>query len=472
MTPRLDKQIVMQKAVSLNFFKRYRMSIKKMDYTEIYKQKLVAPSEAVKAVKSGDWVEYGSFSGCAVVLDKALAARKDELRDVKIRCTTRAAGIPEVVKADPSGEHFIYNNWHFSAWDRKLSDQGLCSYIPMVYSELPEYYRRYIDVGVVMIPVTPMDKNGCFNFGPQVSHTMAMCEAAKTIILEVNPQIPRCLGQEESIHISKVDYIVEADYPIPEIPPARPNDVDKKIASIIIEQLADGCCLQLGIGGMPNAVGDMIASSDLKDLGIHTEMFVDSMVDMVEKGRVTGARKNIDRYKIVATIALGTKKMYDFINENPMCAFMPVNYTNDPFVIGRLDNFVSINSCIDVDLFGQINSESSGARQISGTGGAICFAQGSFRSKGGKGFICMTSTFSSGGAVFSRIRPALEPGSAVSIHRGTAPSIVTEYGIACLKGKSLWQRAEALISIAHPDFREELIKGAGEMGIWRISSKR
>lgn len=443
-----------------------------MDYRKIYKQKLVAPSEAVKVVKSGDWVEFGSFSGCVVVLDKALAARKDGLRDVKIRCATRIAGIPEVVKADPAGEHFLYNNWHFSAWDRRLSDQGLCSYIPMVYSELPDYYRNYIDVDVVMIPVAPMDRYGCFNFGPQVSHTMAMCEAAKTTILEVNPNMPRCLGLEEAIHISRVDYIVEADYPIPELTPAIPGAIDKKIASLIIDQLADGCCLQLGIGGMPNAVGGMIADSDLKDLGIHTEMFVDSMVDMVEKGRVTGARKKIDRHKIVATIALGTQRTYDFINGNPMCAFMPVNYTNDPYVIGQLDDFISINSCIDVDLFGQINSESSGFRQISGTGGAICFARGAFRSKGGKGFVCMSSTFSHGGKVFSRIRPSLAPGSVVSIHRGTAPSVVTEYGIASLKGKALWQRAEALISIAHPDFREGLIRSAGEMGVWRKSNKR
>ncbi|MEG3071956.1 MAG: hypothetical protein RQM92_14930 [Candidatus Syntrophopropionicum ammoniitolerans] len=226
-----------------------------MDYAEMYKQKLVAPSEAVEAVKSGDWVEYGSFSGCVVALDKALAARKDELRDVKIRCTTRVAGIPEIVKADPAGLHFIYNNWHFSASDRKLGDQGRCFYIPLVYSELPEYYRSYIDVDVVMIPVAPMDRHGCFNFGPQISHTMAMCEAGKIIILEVNPNMPCCLGQENGIHISRVDYIVEADYPISEIAPSEPNDTDRRIASLIIEQLSDGCCLQLGIGGMPNAVG-------------------------------------------------------------------------------------------------------------------------------------------------------------------------------------------------------------------------
>jgi butyryl-CoA:acetate CoA-transferase len=443
-----------------------------LSFKEEYGRKLVTPEEAVKVVKSGDWVEYGSFSGSSVVLDKALAARKNELADVKIRGTTRATGYPEVVVADPGREHFIYNGWHFSNYERKLSDRGLASYMPIVYHELPEYYRKYIDVDVAMIPVTAMDRHGFFNFGPQVSHTMAICEKAKIIILEVNPRIPRCLGQEEAIHISKVDYIVEADYPVAEATAVKPDETHKKIASLVIGQLEDGCCLQLGIGGMPNAVGDMIAGSGLKDLGIHTEMFVDSMVDMVEKGLITGARKNIDRYKIVATIALGTKKTYDFIDDNPMCLFKPVNYTNDPCVIGQLDKFVSINSCIDVDLSGQINSESAGSRQISGTGGAICFAQGAFRSKGGKGFICMTSTCGSGGRIFSRIRPTLEPGSAVTIHRGIAPCVVTEYGIASLKGKALWQRAEALIAIAHPDFREDLIRSAQELGIWCKSNKR
>lgn len=443
-----------------------------MKYVEEYRRKLVTPEEAVKLVKSGDWVDYGTFSGSVVALDKALAARKDELWDVKIRCSNRQTGIPEVTLVDPTRDHFIYNGWQLSSYERKLSDQGLCSYIPGVMHQVPAYYRDYIDVDVAFISATTMDKHGFFNFGPQVDNTMAICEKAKKIILEVNPNIPRCFGQEEVIHISKVDYIVEVDYPVAEVPAVEPNDIDRRIASIIMEQIEDGCCLQLGIGGMPNAVGEMIAKSDIKDIGIHTEMFVDSMVDMVENGQVTGARKNIDKYKIVATFALGTKKTYDFIDENPMCAFMPGNYTNDPYIIGQLDNFVSINNCIDVDLFGQINSESSGLRQISGTGGSICFALGAFRSKGGKGFTCMTSTFSKGDKVFSRIRPILEPGSAVTINRGLAPSIVTEYGIAILNGKALWQRAEALISIAHPDFREELIKSAQEMGIWRKSNKR
>lgn len=442
-----------------------------MNFAEEYKRKLVTPEEAVKVVKSGDWVEYGSFSGQAVVLDRALAARKDELRDVKIRATTRV-GIAEVVKTDPTAGHFMYNNWHFSGADRKVHDQGLCWYIPVIYHEVPGYYQRYVDVDVVMIPTTPMDEHGYFNFGPQVSHAMAMCEKAKTIVLEVNPNIPRCLGgREEAIHISKVDYIVEADWPVPQLPAAPPTDVDQQIAGRIMNEIEDGSCLQLGIGGMPNAMGMMIANSDLQDLGIHTEMFVDSMVDMVDKGRVNGSKKTLDKYKVVYTFALGTKKTYDFLHNNPMCATYPVDYTNDPFIIAQNDKVVSINNCVEIDLFGQVCSESSGTRQISGTGGQVCFTYGAYRSKGGKAFMCMSSSYGKGGKLVSRIVPTLTPGSIVTTPRTMVSYVVTEYGMTNLKGMSTWQRAEVLISLAHPDFREDLIKSAQAMGIWRPTNK-
>lgn len=442
-----------------------------MCFNEEYQKKLVTPEEAVRVVKSGDWVDYGSFSGQVVALDKALATRKEELFDVNIRSVI-ALRPPEVVKVDPESKHFVYNSWHFSGLDRKLHDKGLCWHIPMLYHELPGYYRRFLDIDVAMLPAAPMDEHGFFNFGPQASHTKAICEKAKVVILEVNPNIPRCLGgREESIHISQVDYIVEANWPLPQVPAGAPTEIEKKIASYIMSEIEDGSCIQLGIGGMPNAVGGMIAQSDLKDLGLHSEMFTESMVDMVESGRVTGARKTIDKYKIAYTFSFGTQKTYDFLNDNPMCVIYPVDYINDPFIISQNEKVVSINNCIEVDLTGQVCSESSGTRHISGTGGQFDFAYGSYHSKGGKSFIAMESTFKKGEELRSRINPILTPGAVVTTHRSIVHYLVTEYGIVNLKGKSTWERAEALISIAHPSFREDLIKKAEKLGIWRQSNK-
>lgn len=443
-----------------------------MNYTGLYQAKLVSPEEAVKVVKSGDWVDYGSFTGQTVALDKALAARKEELRDVKIRAVCRM-GIPEVVKQDPSSDHFVYNNWHFSGVDRKLHDQGLCYYIPLLYHEAPDLYRDVCEVDVAMISVSSMDEHGCFNFGPQVSHHRAACEKAKIVILEVNPNIPRCLGgAEEYIHISQVDYLVEANGPLPSIPSGKSSDIDKTIASLIMNELEDGCCIQLGIGGMPNAVGEMIAQSDLKDIGIQTEMFVESMIDMVESGVLTGSRKQIDKYKIVYTFAFGTQRTYDFLDNNPVCAAYPVSYTNDPCIIAQNEKVMSINNCVEIDLTGQVCSESSGTRQISGTGGQVDFILGANRSNGGKAFICLSSTYNKGKTFASRIKPILTPGAIVTATRTMASYIVTEYGLVNLKGKSTWERAEAIISLAHPDFREDLTVEAEKMGIWRRSNKR
>jgi butyryl-CoA:acetate CoA-transferase len=443
-----------------------------MRYVDEYTKKLVKPEEAVKIVRSGDWVEYGQFAVQAVVLDRALAARKGELRDVKIRATTRAFGIPEVVKADPTAEHFAYHNLHFSGFDRKLHDQGLCWFVPILYHEVPRYYRENCEVDVAMLPVAPMDRHGFFNFSLSNSHARAICDKAKTLIVEVNPNLPVCLGgKEEAVHVSEVDLITVADWKIPELPSAQPSEVDRKIAALIMDELADGSCIQLGIGGMPNAVGSMIARSDLKDLGIHTEMFCDSMVEMAEAGRLTGARKATDRGKIVFTFCLGTKTSYEFLDRNPMCASYPVNYTNDPFVIAQNDRFVAINNCVEIDLFGQVCSESSGTRHISGTGGQVDFTYGAYRSKGGKAFLCLSSTFDKKGTTVSRIKPLLTEGAIVTDPRALVSYVVTEFGIVNLKGKSTWERAEALISIAHPDFRDELVRDAEKMGIWKRGNR-
>jgi len=443
-----------------------------MSYAEEYRAKLVTPEEAVRAVRSGDWVEYGQFATQTVILDKALAARRDELRDVKIRATTRILGVPEVVRADPTTKHFAYHNLHFSGVDRKLHDQGLCWFVPILYHEVPRYYRENCDVDVAMLATAPMNEDGYFNFSLSNSFSRAICDRAKTVILEVNSELPICLGgREESVHISDVDLVVEADWKVPELPAAAPSEVDQRIARRIMGEIEDGSCLQLGIGGMPNAVGSMIARSGLTDLGIHTEMFCDSMVELAEMGRVTGAKKTLDRFKVVYTFCLGTKRAYEFVNRNPACASYSVDYTNDPFFIAHNDKVVAINNCVEMDLFGQVCSESSGTRQISGTGGQLDFTYGAYRSRGGKAFLCMSSTYDRKGAVVSRIKPLLTEGAIVTVPRSFVSYVVTEYGMANLKGMSTWQRAEAIISLAHPAFREDLIKAAERMGIWRRSSR-
>lgn len=445
-----------------------------MSYEKEYKEKLRTADEAVKVIKSGTWIDYGTFLGQVVELDKALARRKDELFDVKIRSAARVSGVPAVVQVDPLKEHFIFNSGHFTTIDRKLHDFGLAYYIPLLFREI-EYYYHYVEPHeVAMLAVAPMDKHGFFNFGLNNVYSLETLRRAKVRIVEVNPNMPRVLGgTEECIHISEVDFIVEANWPLMEIPNLPPSPVDQKIAEIIVNEIEDGACIQLGIGALPNAIGKLIAQSDLKDLGVHSEMFCDAFLDMYKSGRVTGRRKNIDRGKMVFTFALGSKEMYEFLNDNPAVASYPVRYTNDPRIIALNDKVVSINNALEVDLFGQVASESSGPRHISGTGGQVDFCEGAFMSRGGKSFIALHSTYvDKNGQLRSRIRPTLDPGTIVTTPRAMAMYIVTEYGIASLKGKSTWERAEALINIAHPNFREELIKEAEKMKIWVRSNKR
>ncbi len=446
-----------------------------MSYIKDYANKLITAEEAAKVVKSGDWVDYGWTTITPVAIDKALAARAEELEDVKFR-----GGIlmkePEIFKVPNVQDHFTWNSWHMGGIERKAINKGFAYYAPLRYSELPRYYREHIKhVDVAIFQVAPMDKHGFFNFGPNASHLAAVCEVADVIIVEVNENVPRCLGGfEEGIHISKVDYIVEGDNPaLPEMGAgAPPTDVDRAVAKLIVEEIPDGACLQLGIGGMPNTVGSMIAESDLKDLGVHTEMYVDAFVDIAKAGKITGRMKNIDKGRQVYAFGAGTKKLYDYLNENPECMSAPVDYTNDIRSIAALDNFMSINNAVDIDLFGQVNAESSGIKHISGAGGQLDFVLGAYLSKGGKSFICCSSTFKGrDGQLQSRIRPTLAEGSIVTDTRANTHYVVTEYGKVCVKGMSTWEKAEALINIAHPDFRDELIAEAEKMKIWRRSNR-
>ena len=439
-----------------------------LTHTTAYQQKLKTAEEVARMITSGDEIFFAEFILRPELFDAALANRAEELSNVQIEGVCLAK-TPRFIEADPKRQHFIYNDWHFSGACRTLYQQGLCSYVPFTYHQGPRVIRKYKNYDYVVVSARPMDEQGYFNYGVCNSLTSAAITKARKVIVEINEHMPHCLGgNQESVHLSRVDYIIEGNNaPMIELPPATPSDIDTLIAENIMTEIEDGACLQLGIGGLPNVIGAMIADSDLKDLGIHTEMLVDSMVDLYESGKITGNNKTTDRFKMVYTFAMGTRKLYDFLHYNPACASYPVNYTNDPRVIAVNDKVVAINNAIEVDLFSQVCSESVGTAQISGTGGQFDFIFGAFNSRGGKGIIGLSSTFKDKkGNLHSRIVPTLRPGAVVTVPRSCVQYIATEFGIAQLKGKSTWQRAEALISIAHPMFRDELTAQARDMKIW------
>ena len=445
------------------------------EFLGMYRSKLTTAEEAVKVIKSGDWVDYGFCNTHPHVLDEALARRAPELEDVKVRGGI-ALWKPAIFDIEEPAKHIIYNSHHTSGFERKHIETGACFYEPMRYSELPRYYYDHINPpDVAMIQVGPMDKHGYFNFGVSASHMKAICDTAKIVIVEVNQNMPRCLGGfGESVHISDVDMIVEGrNDPMGQLLSAPPTEIDKAVARQVVERIPNGACLQLGIGGMPNAVGMLLCESDLRDMSVHTEMYVEAFVDLSLCGKISGANKSIDHGRQTYSFAAGSQRVYDFLDDNRMCMAAPVSYVNDIRTIAAIDNFMSINNAVDIDLYGQVSSETSGIRHISGAGGQQDFVLGAYLSNGGKSFICLSSTYKKkDGTLASRIRPTLAEGSIVTDTRVNTMYVVTEYGCVNLKGLSSWERAEALISIAHPDFREELIQAAQKQKIWYHSNKR
>lgn len=424
---------------------------------EMYSQKLVSPEEAVKLVKSGDVIWAPPASNEPNILFEALADRKNELEGVVLRQFLSRRKRPFM---DPSYvPHISIESFFVTNVVRDLIRDGHATYVPSNFGDIPSIIRQS-GCDVLMLTVAPMDEHGYLNFGLGCDYTLAAIEVARNIIVEVNPNMPRTRGYN-NIHISKVDLLVEYDVPIIELPVPLVTEMDETIGSYIADLIEDGSTLQVGIGGIPNAVCKFLEHK--KDLGIHTELITDYLIGFVESGALNGSKKSIHKGKIIATIVEGTRKLFDYVNNNSSIELQPVDYTNNPNIIAQNNKMVSINATIEVDLFGQCCSESIGCNVWGGSGGQSDFARGVTMCQDGKGFIVLKSTAK--GGTISKIVPTLSPGASVTTGRNYVDHVVTEYGVVQLRGKSIRERALALISIAHPDFKDQLRHAGRQMKI-------
>ena len=431
------------------------------DYSELYRSKKMSAEKAAGLVRDNWTIGMDASLSQTPGIMAALEARaeRDGISGVKVH--TLLDAYPYKFYADDSLNGKINGvSWFSSAGARKAINGGYADFIPGYYRDLPGLIRANYDYDVFCVSVSPMDQKGYFSLGCTSSYSAAMMEKAKRIFVEVNVHQPRAVCGMQ-IHVSRVDAIVENDCELPVLPPAKLDELSLTIGGLIAEQIPDGACIQLGIGAIPDAVGAALKSKH--DLGIHTEMFTDSMVELIECGAVNNSKKQLHPGQSVTTFAFGSKRIYDYVDDNPAIAIMPVDYVNDPAVICRNDNMISINAALEVDLWGQVCAESVGTKHISGSGGQIDYVRGACQSKGGKSFIAFPSTAK--GGTISKIKSILTPGAVVTTSKNDVDYIVTEYGLAHLRGRTLSERAKALIAIAHPDFRDELRFEAKKRGI-------
>jgi len=425
-----------------------------MSWIEDYKKKLVSASEAAASIKNKNRVYISGNAATPYVLMKALALRKDELQGVEL-VHVLLLGEDPLSKPGMEG-HFRHNSLFVGPADRKAINEGRADYIPIFLHQIPNlFYSGQMPIDVAILHLSPPDEHGFMSFGVEVLASKAAAETAKVVVAQVNEKMPRVLG-DSFIHVSRVDKVVEVSEELPQLEKKAFTEVERKIGRFIADLIEDGSTLQLGIGGIPDAV--LHALKGRRDLGIHTEMVSDGVMEAIESGMITGAKKNFHPYKVILTFMLGSQKLYDFADNNPIFEAHPTDYTNHPFNVSRNDNMVAINSAIEVDITGQVCSDSIGTFIYSGFGGQVDFIRGAAHSNGGKPIIALPSTAKKD--EMSRIVPLLREGAGVVTTRADVKYVVTEYGVAYLHGKNLLERTKALINIAHPKFRDDLAKEA------------